>query len=65
MITITINQDIKLSNNTYNDISSFIDDFVINNFPNSNIENEYEVASNMKKSSLPDWFIKNFIKSYE
>lgn len=65
MTTITIKQDIKLSSNTYKDINSFIDDFVKNNFQDSNIKNEYEIASNMKKNELPESFIKNFIKSYE
>ncbi len=65
MTTITIKQNIKLSNNIYNDVASFMDDFVVNNYPDSNIENEYEIASNMKNKWLPDTFIKNFIKSYE
>jgi len=65
MITITFKEDIKLSNNVYNNFSSFIEDFVKNNYSNSNIENEYEVAWGMKKNWLPESFIKNFLKSYE
>jgi hypothetical protein len=38
---------------------------VKSNYPDSNIDNEYEVASSMKKNWLPDTFIKNFVKSYE
>ncbi len=65
MTTVTFKQDIKLSSFTFNDFSSFIEDFVKNNYPDSNIENEYEVAWNMKKTWLPESFIKNFVKSYE
>lgn len=65
MVTITINENIKLSSNNYYDISSFMDDYVSNNFSDSNIKNEYQVASDMKNISIPDTFIKNFLKSYE
>lgn len=65
MVTITIDQNIKLSSNNYYDISSFMDDYVSNNFSDSNIQNEYQVASDMKNISIPDTFIKNFLKSYE
>lgn len=65
MTTITFKQNIKLSNNIYIDFTSFIEDFIKNNYPNSNIENEYSVASDMKKSWLPENFIKNFVNSYE
>lgn len=65
MTTVTFKKDIKLSNNIFNDITSFIEDFVKNNYPDSNISNEYKVASDMKEKWLPENFIKNFIKSYE
>lgn len=65
MTTVTFKQDIKLSSNVYNDFVAFVEDFVKNNYPDSNIKNEYEVASCMKKKWLPETFIKNFIKSYE
>ncbi|MFA5917031.1 MAG: hypothetical protein WC850_02215 [Candidatus Gracilibacteria bacterium] len=65
MTTITFKKDIKLSNTEYSDFSSFVQDFVNNNYQDSGIENEYEIASNMKKKGLPDSFIKNFVKSYE
>ena len=45
--------------------SDILEDFVANNYPDSNINNQYEVASNMKDAELPDNFIKNFIKSYD
>ena len=65
MTTITFDEDIKISSNKFKDFSSFIDDFSKNNHQNSNINNEYAVASDMKNSELPDSFIKNFIKSYD
>jgi len=66
MTTITIKENIKLSNNwIYDNFSSFAEDFVKSNYENSNINNEYDIASDMKKSWLPDTFIKNFIKSYD
>jgi hypothetical protein len=49
MTTITFKKDIKLSNTEYSDFSSFVQDFVNNNYQDSGIENEYEIASNMKK----------------
>lgn len=64
MTTITFKQDIKLSKNNFTDFSAFVQDFVDNNYPDSNIDNDYEVASSMKKNWLPDTFIKNFVKSY-
>jgi hypothetical protein len=64
MTTITID-NIKLSNNKFSDFSALVEDFVSSNYTDSNIQNEYEVASDMKNSSLPESFIKNFIKSYE
>ncbi|NDK07793.1 hypothetical protein EOM39_00935 [Candidatus Gracilibacteria bacterium] len=64
MTTITFKQDIKLSKNNFTDFSAFVQDFVDNNYPDSNIDNDYEVASSMKKNGLPDTFIKNFVKSY-
>lgn len=65
MTTITFKQEVKLSKNKFIDFSSFVEDYVKSNYPDSNIDNEYEVASNMKKTWLPNTFIKNFIKSYE
>ena len=65
MTTINIKDNIKLSKNNFDSFTSFIEDFSKNNFPNSNIDNEYEIASDMKKNWLPDTFIKNFVKSYE
>lgn len=65
MTTVTFKHDIKLSKDKFNDFSSFVDDYVKSNYHDSNIENEYEVASTMKKNWLPDTFIKNFVKSYE
>gem|GEM_PF-6572585 len=44
MTTVTFKEDIKLSSGTFNDVASFIEDFVKNNYPDSDIENEYEVA---------------------
>jgi hypothetical protein len=65
MTTITFEEDIKISTNKFRNFSSFIEDFARNNFPDSNIDDEYEVASKMKNSGLPDTFIKNYVKSYE
>jgi hypothetical protein len=50
MTTINIKDNIKLSKNNFDDFSSFIEDFSKNNYPNSNIDNEYEIASDMKKN---------------
>ena len=65
MITVNFKEDIKLTSNNYENVSSFIEDFIENNYWDSNITNEYSVAADMKKNELPDSFIKNFIKSYE
>ena len=65
MVTVNFKEDIKLSSNNYENVSSFIEDFIENNYWDSNITNEYSVAADMKKNELPDSFIKNFIKSYE
>ena len=65
MKTISFTEDIKLSKDNFINFSSLVEDFVENNFPDSNIQNEYSVASEMKNSDIPDSFIKNFIKSYE
>jgi len=65
MTTIAFKENYTFTNNTFNDFSSFIEDFVKNNYEDSNIKNEYLVASNMQNAWLPDSFIKNFVKSYE
>lgn len=66
MTTITIKENIKLSNNwIYDNLESFFEDFVKNNYTDSNINSEYEIAYNMQNAWLPDTFIKNFVKSYE
>jgi hypothetical protein len=50
MTTVTFKQNIKLSKDKFNDFSSFVQDYVKSNYPDSNIDNEYEVASSMKKN---------------
>ena len=65
MVTVNFKEDIKLTSNNYDTFYSFINDFVENNYEDSNIENEYKVASDMKNAELPESFISNFVKSYE
>ena len=65
MKTISFKEDLKLSKDNFINFSSLVEDFVENNFPDSNIKNEYSVAAKMKNNDIPDTFIKNFIKSYE
>ena len=65
MTLVKFKENIKLTNTEFENFSDFIENFVQNNFPDSNIDNEYLVASNMKNAWLPDSFIKNFVKSYE
>jgi len=65
MTTITFDDDIKTSTKKFKNFQSFANDFVKNNYPESNISNEYDIASKMKDSWLPNTFIKNFVKSYD
>jgi len=64
-MTITIKDNIKLSKTNFLNISSFMKDFIKNNFPDSNIKNEYQTAVDMDNVWLPKEFIKNFVKSYD
>jgi uncharacterized protein YkvS len=49
MTIVTFKQDIKLSKDKFNDFSLFVQDYVKSNYPDSNIDNKYEVASSIKK----------------
>lgn len=64
MTTINFQQDLNISETNFKDVSGFMSLFINENYPDSNIENEYQVASDMKWEGLPESFVKNFVKSY-
>jgi len=59
MKIITHEEDVKISSNWCKNSL-----FLQHNYPDSNINDKYEIANDMKKEWLANSFIKNFLKSY-